>query len=716
MNTKYLYTILIAALSFGSMNAQLDCRDFFDVNLDSNGEAQVLASDLVDDVEFFIANGTLTYFILPYNSGVFESGSDFIAINCNNAGVHQYIIEYTVDGELIDNCWGTLNVFDPEDVCVQPTFCDEVGFDCADASPSYSITNLPPNPIPAEFFALCSESEECTGTYQIAIGSISEATMLDYDATLDPNDIVDYVTPLVLSYTENGGTQFDQALFYVWENLDCFIVPKNSLTVDINSTGEVTLAPEMFLHPDNTCTDVVMAITEVNGPVPTDYFNDIVLNCEDLGYHTIYLKNLEYGMTTKSQLFLADPEEVCGPILEPGDKLIKMSNDPPLGTYAGTKLYVNGNQLEASVTGKGWIINEDMLQGGTNTLEFDSGPFILNGVSTLDMVKLLRLIIMDEYDEPMQSIVMDMDNSGYNGIGDLILLRQLILGQQVNQEPTNVLFKPVELEFPADFTPFDFDYDVTTYSFEDSDFDDSSFSFEAFKVGDMNKTAITEDGIRGQTISSTRDLASFKVTEMEVEADVPFNFSLIYDTGTPIKGLLAALVSNGVTFQTLTSHEGSDVQYNIIDDTEIRISYVSPDPMLTIDRISFEITAISENSGTLIDLLGLKSGFPQEVIDENDEVITIEELEELVTTSIDFEENLIELNIYPNPASDRLILSTTGLESGSVEILDSSGRRIQKQTILPGETVIDIVDMERGFYFLKLKSNGQVFNKMFVKQ
>ena len=716
MNTKYLYTILIAALSFGSINAQLECREFFDVNLDANGEAQVLASDLIEDVEFFIANGTLTYFILPYNSGVFNSGADFISVNCNNAGSHQYIIEYTVNGELVDHCWGTLNVFDPEDVCEQPTFCDETGFDCADASPSFSITNLPPNPIPAEFFALCSESEECTGTYQIAIGSVSEATMLDYNATLDPNEIVDYVTPLVLSYTENGGTQFDQVLFYVWENLDCFIVPKNSLTVDLTASGEVTLTPEIFLHPDNTCTDVVMAITEINGPVPTDYFDEIALDCEDLGYHTIYLKNLEYGMTTKSQLFLADPAEACGPALEPGDKLIKMSNDPPLGTYAGTKVYVNGNQLETSVTGKGWIINEEMLQAGTNTLEFDSGPFILNGVSTLDMVKLLRLIIMDEYDEPMQSIVMDLDDSGYNGIGDLILLRQLILGQQIIQEPTNVLFKPVELEFPTDFTPFDFDYDFTTYDFEDADFDDLTFRFEAYKVGDMNQTAITEDGIVDETISSTRDLASFKVTEMDVEADVPFNFSLSYDTGTPIKGLLAALVSNGVTFQSLTSQEGSDVQYNIIDDTEIRISYVSPDPMVTIDKISFEITAISNKSGTLIDLLGLKSGFPQEVIDENDEVIVIEELEELVTTSIGFVEDFIKLNIYPNPASDRLILSTKGLNSGSVEILDSSGRRVQIQNVLSGDTVIDIADIKRGFYFLRLKTNGQVFNKMFVKQ
>ena len=111
--------------------------------------------------------------------------------------------------------------------------------------------------------------------------------------------------------------------------------------------------------------------------------------------------------------------------------MIKMSNDPPLGTYANTKISLNGEILPVSAAGKGWVINEDQLIAGTNTLDFDSGPFILNGLSTLDLVRLLYLIIYDEYDNPMQSVVMDLDGSGYNGIGDL---RQVSMFKKVRDQ------------------------------------------------------------------------------------------------------------------------------------------------------------------------------------------------------------------------------------------------------------------------------------------
>lgn len=716
MKHKIIYTLLFSLTFLGGIDAQLDCIDFFDVDLNVNGEGLVQASDLVTDVEFFIANGTLTYFILPFNSGVFTSGSDAIQLNCNNAGIHEYIIEYTVDGALIETCYGTLNVFDPSNSCENSSYCEINEIDCFEAYGGSSFITFPPNPIPAENFAICSSSANCTGIYKIAVGTIAEATLLTYNETLSEDDIVNYSTPVVLSYKVNGGTQFDQSNIYVYENLDCFIIPKSSLTVELDITQEFTIVPDMFLEPDNTCTDITLAVTNVNGDIPTDFFDSVSLDCDDLGYHTVYLKDGETGMTVSSQLFLADPLETCGPILGPGDKLIKMSNNPPLGTYATTSVSVNGAPLMSSNTGKGWIINENLLVDGTNELIFTSGPFIPNGVSTLDIVNLQRIIIMDIFNDPMESIVMDVDESGYNGIGDLILTRKIILGQSYSQVIPNVLFKPTELQFPSDFSPFDFDYDFTKYEFDKADFDDLTFRFEGYKVGDMNGTAAVEDSIKSNVISTTRDLDAFEVSDMDVVAGTPFNFSLKYDKGVPIKGLLAALVSNGITFETLTSQIGNNqVQYNVINDTEIRVSYVSNNPDETIESISFEITAISSNSGALIDLLGLKSGFPQEVINEDDEVIVIEELQESTMTAASNIDLSAEISIYPNPANQDLKISIAKGSIGKVEILDPMGKRVILGKSDNDEMYIDISNLAKGLYYISIENNKNITNKSFIK-
>lgn len=716
MKQKIIYIFVTALLFIGNTNAQLSCEVIMDVELNANSEGLVSVSDLITDVDFFLANGTLTYFMMPYQSGVITSGDDAIQLNCSNVGSHLFLVEYTVDGELLQSCWSKLNVSDPTNSCSGSTYCGQNDLECNKAYGGHSFFGLPENPIPAENFAICSSSVECDGEYKVAIGSISNAMTLTYSESLSPDDITEYITPVVLSYLKDGILTYDHSKIYVWENLDCFIVPENSKTIEMDATAETTIVPSMFLHEDNTCTEITIAVTDLNSDVPTDFYESVTLNCDDLGYHAIHLKDAETGMIVRSQLFLADPLETCGSLVGPGDKLMIMANDPPLGTYANTKVSVNGIDLMSSNSGKGWIINEDMLVDGTNTLEFDSGLFSLNGISTLDIVRLLNIIIMDEYDNPMQSIVMDVDGSGYNGIGDLLLTRKIVLGQPYSQDINNVLFKSPDLQFPSDFSPFNFDYDFTKYTFEKDDFENLSFQFEAYKVGDFTGNAVTEEGFKSEEISSTRGLDAFEVTDMEVVAGVPFNFSLKYDVGVPIKGLLAALVSNGVKFQALTSQiNEQEVQYNVLEDTEIRISYVSLDPNESIEKISFEITAISNNSGTLIDLLALKSGFPQEVLNENDEVIVIENLEESISTSTADVILSEDISIFPNPVNQKLILSIPKGSLGKMEILDPMGKTVLRKYSELNKTQIDVSDLAKGIYYIKIENNENILNKSFIK-
>lgn len=714
MKHKIIYTLLVFCLSMGHINAQVDCVQNFSVELDENGDGYIMASDLIPNVEFLISTGTVTYLIVPYQSGVINSGSDLISVNCKYTWAGDYIVEHTINGDLESSCSGKITVFDPLFSCPQYTHCQDPESTCLSpifASTSYSFEN---GFLHAADIPVCDEDLNCTGTYAIAIGNLVNAPGLPFESMLSKDLFTEYITPLVLSYTENGVTEYRQTSVRIWENLACRIYSVPSVTAELDLTGEVTITPDIFLDSENTCTDITLAKVPVNGDVPTDFFDELTLTCDDLGYHDIYLKDGATLFVVSSQLFLADPLEVCGPILGPGDKLIKMSNNPPVGTYAGTKISVNGTDLPVSPTGKGWIINEDILVDGTNTLNFDAGPFTLNGVSTLDLVRLLRLIILDEYNTPKESIVMDIDDSGYNGIGDLVLTRKVILGQDITQDLINTLFIPKGFQFPSDFNPFDFDYDFTKYDFEKDDFDALPFRFEACKVGDFNGTAAVEDSLIGSPVTSTRDLDVFEVSDMDITAGVPFNFSLKYDSGEPIKGLLAALVSNGVKFQYLTSEEGDAVQYNIINDNEIRISFVALN-VEAIENISFEITAISNSSGRLIDFLALKEGFPQEVIDENENVIKIEYLEEESVTSTVETELKIDVAIYPNPVSQKLMVSIPDGILGEVKVLDPMGKCLLIGNSDSNVLEFDVSDLSNGLYFVKVGSNKQSGNQSFIK-
>lgn len=75
----------------------------------------------------------------------------------------------------------------------------------------------------------------------------------------------------------------------------------------------------------------------------------------------------------------------------------------------------------------------------------------------------------------------------------------------------------------------------------------------------------------------------------------------------------------------------------------------------------------------------------------------------------DFTSKLI---VYPNPAIDKLILDTK-LEIREISIIDFTGRIIQP--ILPSLKIINISELSKGIYYIRLTTNEGVFTKKFVK-
>ena len=84
----------------------------------------------------------------------------------------------------------------------------------------------------------------------------------------------------------------------------------------------------------------------------------------------------------------------------------------------------------------------------------------------------------------------------------------------------------------------------------------------------------------------------------------------------------------------------------------------------------------------------------------------------------DNEFKISEISIYPNPASDYIILSCEKSEDGYIKILDHLGRIVsQEKTEGSREISIDISGLNTGLYFVRLMDDagGVVGKGKFVK-
>ncbi|MBN2174653.1 MAG: T9SS type A sorting domain-containing protein, partial [Bacteroidales bacterium] len=74
--------------------------------------------------------------------------------------------------------------------------------------------------------------------------------------------------------------------------------------------------------------------------------------------------------------------------------------------------------------------------------------------------------------------------------------------------------------------------------------------------------------------------------------------------------------------------------------------------------------------------------------------------------------------IYPNPTTGLLWLINSGVTGNSmISVYDANSRLVRKQylTFNSDAEPLDLTDLEKGIYFLKLSLNGQVVTNKIVK-
>jgi len=82
--------------------------------------------------------------------------------------------------------------------------------------------------------------------------------------------------------------------------------------------------------------------------------------------------------------------------------------------------------------------------------------------------------------------------------------------------------------------------------------------------------------------------------------------------------------------------------------------------------------------------------------------------------------NTMVVSLFPNPASDKLVVSLSNSKAtkGQIEIYDVIGKKVKllNDVDFTTNTTIDISDLNKGGYFLKLSSSEGMINQKFLKQ
>ena len=76
------------------------------------------------------------------------------------------------------------------------------------------------------------------------------------------------------------------------------------------------------------------------------------------------------------------------------------------------------------------------------------------------------------------------------------------------------------------------------------------------------------------------------------------------------------------------------------------------------------------------------------------------------TTGIKGLDNGMQLNIYPNPANDKLIISAPGITMAQLSLSSPDGRKVMSLEMTGEKQAMDISSLPDGFYILRFQQNG----------
>lgn len=307
--------------------------------------------------------------------------------------------------------------------------------------------------------------------------------------------------------------------------------------------------------------------------------------------------------------------------------------------------------------------SSDVMLGSTNLLEITDQEAGYNGISTLDIVNILRWLLF-EFPGSLEAITSDFDGDGTVSTSDLRDLRRYILGIDLFPQYNKYLVVEDGFVFP-DVDPFNLNVDYTSLTFSDSDVVNEVLSVFVFRQGDVDQSALFRDD---ELEDRSRASLSFEDIELKAGETYAIPFSISDDSG--LLGSTFRLSSKNLEIQKLDSKEYASSILFHNEGHQIGISYAASESK---DEVSFELTLIATEDNYLSELISLDETFLKETVDAEYNTRTLSLNPVVSNTNIVTED---KVRIYPNPVQEVLTIEFPSSDNRVITLSSISGQQI----------------------------------------
>jgi|GEM_PF-1588378 len=356
-----------------------------------------------------------------------------------------------------------------------------------------------------------------------------------------------------------------------------------------------------------------------------------------------------------------------------------------------------------------------MPSGGFYTVVPEKNDSPLNGVSTLDLVKIQRHILgLEKLDSPYKMIAADVNNSGGISAIDLIELRKLILGVQEefsNSASWRMIDGQFEFTNPED--PFAFSYPEAydIFNLENS----MDLNFIGVKVGDVDNSvrynSIQSLGKRSNLDNAVRIAVEEKTLTDDDTQTLIFKIKDIAE----MDGFQLALDVDPskleiLGFKPLVENMNiSHVNNNLIANGDIRMSWHSLNFQIADNSALFELIVRPVDENVVFSEaieVAYENLMPEIYIENEAKAMVVDfELDNITDEKIKLFQNI------PNPWSDytEVKFYTPQSKAFKFNLFDVNGRVLYKQYNM-SEKGINVIEIDRSM----INQPGVMFYEVIV--
>ncbi|MEL7020146.1 MAG: HYR domain-containing protein, partial [Bacteroidota bacterium] len=350
-------------------------------------------------------------------------------------------------------------------------------------------------------------------------------------------------------------------------------------------------------------------------------------------------------------------------------------------------IYINGGMTDSVSTDvSGEFSIKNLQLDGDYTLTPSRNDDILNGVSTFDMVLMLKHILgIKPIDSPYNLIAADINNSASITTFDMVQLHKALLRVEASfPNNTSWRFIPSDYEFTDNSNPF-LDNFPEVLNINDLSMEHELANFTAIKVGDLNNSAIPSNvAAPTERSNGTKVL---RAAEQHFAAEQIIKVPVFASEIGNANGMQFDLqfATDVLSLSNIEAGQGLAAEdFGTVDVAEgiVSVSWASATAVAwTAEQPLFTLTFAAQQTGQLSKALAIQSVYLQpEVYTADDEQIWSVALQ--VGTPVALDSAVTLFQNVPNPFQGQTKISfqlATG-STATLSVFDLAGRVLHQQT------------------------------------